>query len=110
MNSCCHLPLTITVTLLEILVSSKPIIATEQVYCPPSPLSIGENVTVLVYATPLLVRLDIVTRGEEDNELGPVQLTVTRSDCTPLTTVNVQARTCFSPLTLSTDCGMTICG
>ena len=50
-----HLPLTITVTLSELLAPLKPSTDTEQIYSPPSILSSGENVTVLVYCIPLLV-------------------------------------------------------
>ena len=97
--------MTIIITLSELSASSKPLTDTEQVYCPPSLLSSGENVIIVVYCDPLLVTLDIVTRGESDNEAPPLQLTSTSDEGTPSSTVTVQVRTASSPLTnLIDDC------
>ena len=78
--------------LFELSASLKPSTDIEQMYCPPSLLSSGENVIIVVYCNPLLVTLDIVTRGESDNEAPPLQLTSTSDDDTPLATVTVQVR------------------
>ena len=100
-----HLPFTTTISLSELSASGKPVTNTEQVYCPPSLLSSGENVIILVYCNPLLVTSDIVTRGESDNEVPSLQLTTTSDGGTPSATVTVQVRTLSSPLTnLSGDC------
>ena len=84
--------MTITITLSDSSASSKPSTDTEQLYCPPSLLSSGENVIIVVYCNPLLVTSDIVTRGESDNEAPSLQLTFTSDDNTPLATVTVQVR------------------
>ena len=102
-----YLPLTTIITLSEFSASSKPLTDTEQLYCPLSLLSSGENVIIVVYCNPLLVTLDIVTRGESDNEAPPLQLTSTSDEGTPLATVAVQVRTVSSPLTnLPGDCSI----
>ena len=92
MTYLCHLPLTTVIMLFELSASSKSSTDTEQVYCPPSLLSNGENVIILVYCNPLLVTSDIVTRGESDNEDPPLQLTSTSDDDIPLATVTAQVR------------------
>ena len=100
-----HLPLTIIIKLPELSASSKPLTDIEQLYCPPSLLSSGENVITVVYCNPLLVTSDTVTRGEFDTEAPPLQLTFTSDEGTPLATVAVQERTVSSPLTnLIDDC------
>ena len=68
-------------------------------YCPPSLLSSGENVIIVVYCNPLLVTSDVVTRDESDNEALPLQLTFTSDEGTPLATVAIQVRAVSSPLT-----------
>ena len=74
-------------------------------YCPPSPLSSGENVIIVVYCNPLLVTSDTMTHGESDNDAPPLQLTFTSDESTPLATVAVQVTTVSSPLTnLPSDC------
>ena len=72
-------------------------------YCPLSSLSNGEKLIVLVNSKPLLEVIPIL--DDDDVKLCLFQLTITRDDDTPSTTVTVQVRVWFSPLTdPSSDC------
>ena len=103
--------MTIIITLSEVLVSSKSVTDTKQVYCPLSLLRSEENVIILVYCNLLLVSSDIVTRDDSDNESPPLQSVIISDDDTPSTTVTVQVRMRLSPtLGLSTDCDMSTDG
>ena len=108
-----YLPFAVTVTASEFPILSKPVTITEQVYSPMSYPSNGENVTVLpnfnLYCDPVLVWLNIATRGDSDNEVLPLHSTLTRDGDTPVTTIAVQISVWGSPITdPSTDCDMSI--
>ena len=102
-----HLLLIITVTLVELLASLKPLTDTEQMCCPPSALTIGKNFIVLVNcksSSTVILSLD-----NSAAESSLLQLTITRDDDTPLTTVAVQSSVWFTPLTNpSVDCDILI--
>ena len=97
-----HLPLTVIIKLSELLASLKPVTDTEQVYCPLSESS-GTKLIVLVNcnsSSTVILSLD-----SNDAESSLSQLTITSDDDTPLTSVTVQYRVWFSPLTdPSSDC------
>ena len=95
--------MTIIVTESELLASLKPVTDTEQVYCPLLALSSGINLIVLVNCVPLSTV--ILSLDNNDAESSLSQLTITSDDDTPLTSVTVQYRVWFSPLTdPSSDC------
>ena len=82
-------------------------------YSPISWSSNGENVTVLpnfnLCCDPVLLWLNIETRGDSDNELCPLHSTLTRDGDTPITTIAVQTSVWGSPtIDPSTDCDMSI--
>ena len=98
-----HLPLTIIIKLSELSASLKPVTNTEQVYCPLLALSSGIKLIVLVNCNPLSTVLLSLDNNDAESSLS--QLTITSDDDTPLTSVTVQYRVWFSPLTdPSSDC------
>ena len=95
--------MTTTVKLSELLASLKPVTNTEQVYCPLLTLSSGKKLIVLVNCNPLSTVMLSLDNNDAESSLS--QLTITSDDDTPLTSVTVQYRVWFSPLTdPSSDC------
>ena len=102
-NNNVHLPWTTIITLSELLASLKSVTDTEQVYSPLLALSSGKKLIVLVNCVPLSTV--ILSLDNNDAESSLSQLTITSDDDTPLTSVTVQYRVWFSPLTdPSSDC------